>query len=100
MSLRQDSHGMRKPRDEELLRALAAEIRARRNFAGLSQEELAFRADLNRTFIGKIELGSTQPSMTVLFHLAGALDVNVADLVSAIETRAKKERQTDTQPSP
>lgn len=90
---------MRKARDEVLVSALAAEVKARRNNVGWSQEELAFRADLNRTFIGKIEVGSTQPSMTVLFHLAEALGVGVADFVSAIDERAKKERQVGAQPN-
>ncbi len=89
---------MRKPRDEPLLNALAAEVKARRQALGISQEELAFRADVNRTFIGKIEVASTQPSIAVFFHLAEALGVAAVDLVLAIETRAHKERRVKRMP--
>lgn len=84
---------MRKARDMHLLLAMAAEIKKRRGALEISQEELAHRADLNRSFIGKIELGQTQPSLAVVFHLADALEVDVADLVRAIAVRAERERK-------
>jgi transcriptional regulator with XRE-family HTH domain len=84
---------MRKPGDDVLLKALAAEVKARRQFLGLSQEELAFRSDVNRTFIGKIEVGSSQPSMAVLFHLAHALEVLPAEFIAAVDQRAQTERR-------
>ncbi|WP_298930926.1 helix-turn-helix transcriptional regulator [uncultured Ramlibacter sp.] len=82
---------MRKPADAKLIQALAAEIKSRRSTLGISQEELAHRAGLNRTFVGKIEIAATQPSFTVLFGLATALNVTVVELVRAIEVRVRKE---------
>ena len=83
---------MKKPPNESLLKALAAEIKSLRTGLGVSQEELAHRAGLNRTFIGRLEVAQTQPSLTVLFQLANALEVDAAELVANITKRAKKER--------
>lgn len=58
---------------------------------GVSQEELAHRAGLNRTFVGRMEVAQTQPSLTVLFQLASALEVDAAELVANVTKRAKKE---------
>lgn len=84
---------MRKPPDEPLLKALAAEIKERRAQLSFSQEELAHLADLNRTFVGKLELAQTQPSLTVLFALARALEVDVEKFVAKVASRAEKERR-------
>jgi transcriptional regulator with XRE-family HTH domain len=81
---------MRKPRDELLLKALGAEIRARRVALQISQDELAHRAGLNRTFVAKVELAQAQPSLTVLFHLARALGDSPSSLVDAVDARDRK----------
>ncbi|MDO9506373.1 MAG: helix-turn-helix transcriptional regulator [Hydrogenophaga sp.] len=85
---------MRKPPDEPLLKALAAVMKERRNQLSLSQEELAHLADLNRTFVGKLELAQTQPSLTVLFALARALEVDIEKFVAKVASRAAKERRS------
>ena len=82
---------MKKPPNESLLKALAAEIKSLRIGLEVSQEELAHRAGLNRTFVGRLEVAQTQPSLTVLFQLANALEVDAAELVANITKRAKKE---------
>jgi len=78
---------MRKAGEAELLRAAAVEIKFRRAASGMSQEELAHRANLHRTFIGRIETGRTQLSMTGLFRVAAALQVPIAELMGAIDRR-------------
>jgi transcriptional regulator with XRE-family HTH domain len=83
---------MRKPRDEVILNALASEIKSRRNGLGISQDELAFRADLSRTFVGKIELAQSQPALNALFHLASALETDPVDFMNSIWERVQKER--------
>lgn len=84
---------MRKPRDEAILRALAIEIKSRRHGLGISQDELALRADLSRTFVGKMELAQTQPALNAVFHLAAALEIDPAEFVQAIWIRVRKERR-------
>lgn len=71
--------------------ALASELKSRRLTLGLSQDELALRADLNRTFIAKIEVGKTQPALISVFRIAEALQVNPGEMVNSIWNRYRLE---------
>jgi transcriptional regulator with XRE-family HTH domain len=62
----------------------ASNTRRLREAAGLSQEELAFRADVHRTQISLIESGHRAPRLDTLIKLAGALGVTAKDLVAGI----------------
>lgn len=48
---------------------------------GISQEELAFRAGVDRTFVSRLERGLRQPTITTLFSLGDALGVAPTTLV-------------------
>ena len=61
---------------------LGEAIRKQRNALGLTQEQLAEKADLHWTFISGIERGVRNVSIVNLFHIALALDVKVRDLIS------------------
>lgn len=50
-------------------------VRALRKDAGLSQELLAQRCGIFRTYLSRIESGSANPSLVVLVTLAKALEV-------------------------
>lgn len=52
-----------------------------RKGAGLSQEQLAFRASLHRTEIGMLERGTRLARIDTLVKLAGALSVPPGDLL-------------------
>lgn len=82
---------MRSAQDADLLNALAAELRARRKDAKVSQEELAHRAGMNRTFIGKMEIGLNQPSLTSFFCLASGLGISAVELLQGVATRYERE---------
>lgn len=62
---------------------VAARIRELRRARGLSQEELADQAGCHRTYIGMLERGEGNPSLSVLTSIAEALDIEVAELVTA-----------------
>lgn len=47
---------------------------------GLSQEALALKADLDRTYIPSIEKGERNVSISVIEKIAIALDVTIKDL--------------------
>lgn len=47
---------------------------------GLSQEALAHKADLDRTYLPRIEKGETNISIVVVEKLAKALSIPIADL--------------------
>jgi transcriptional regulator with XRE-family HTH domain len=57
-------------------------VRKLRLKAGLSQEELAFRAGVHRTYLGGIERGERNPSLKNISALAQALGVTLPDLFS------------------
>ena len=59
----------------ELHRVLSANVRRLRRRAGLSQEGLAARADLHRTYVGAIERGERNITIQSLYRLAKALNV-------------------------
>ena len=89
--------GMRKTQDEAVVRAVAAEIKARRAQLHISQEEFAHRADVHRSFVARLELGHTQPSLAVFFRLAEALSADITDLTAAIARRMKTEKRARPQ---
>jgi transcriptional regulator with XRE-family HTH domain len=54
---------------------------------GMSQEQLASRASLHRTYISNIEQGERNPSLTTLTNLAAALEVDCSTLMQMVEQR-------------
>ena len=72
---------------------LAANIRSFRQEHGISQEELADLCELHRTYIGSVERGERNVSLSTLEVLAGALHVGVPDLLTK---RAIVDRKRET----
>jgi len=62
--------------------ALGQAIRELRQAAGLSQEELADRCGMHRTYVGGIERGERNVSFRNLLRLAAALDVRASQLLA------------------
>lgn len=85
---------MRTTQNIELMKAFAAEMKARRGLLGVSQEELAHRCEVNRTFVAKIELAQNQPSLTVLHRLARGLEVELPELIRLTLQRYETEKRT------
>ena len=59
-------------------------IRKHRNAKGWSQEELADRAGVHRTFISSIERGVRNPTVTSLHRVASAMDLTVSELIDGL----------------
>lgn len=55
-------------------------IRKFRKKRGFSQEELSFRAELHRTYIGMIERGEKNITLMNIEKIANALNVKIKDL--------------------
>ena len=56
-------------------------VRARRKAVDISQEELADRAGVHRTYVGAVERGEVNISLDNLDRLSAALGVEVAELL-------------------
>ena len=59
-------------------------IRKHRNAKGWSQEELADRAGMHRTFISSIERGVRNPTVTSLHRVASAMGLTVSELLDGL----------------
>lgn len=65
-----------------VLKVFGQAVRSRREKLGISQEELADRAGLHRTYIGDIERGRRNVALRNICRLARALEVPPAELLS------------------
>jgi transcriptional regulator with XRE-family HTH domain len=64
-------------------------VRQLREARGWSQERLAGRAELNRSYFGEIERATAMPSLATAAKLAQALDVPLSELISRCEAGAR-----------
>jgi transcriptional regulator with XRE-family HTH domain len=70
---------------EPVLLKLGRNIRKRRENSELSQEDLALKADLDRTYIGGVERGERNVTILSALRIAKALDTTVSELSRGIE---------------
>ncbi|WP_448170074.1 helix-turn-helix domain-containing protein [Rhizobacter fulvus] len=68
---------------ESARQRLARRLRAERAKIGISQEELADRAHIHRTFVGSVERAERNVSIDNIERLAVALDLDIAQLLAS-----------------
>lgn len=69
-------------------------VRSVRNAAGISQEELADRTEIHRTYIGGIERGERNPTLIMIARIAKALGISASHLIQLTENKGNESRQT------
>ena len=62
--------------------SLARSVKLRRKELGLSQEELADLAEIDRTYASQIERGIANPSLEVLYRISRALEIELTKLMA------------------
>jgi transcriptional regulator with XRE-family HTH domain len=62
-------------------RIVGKNVKTLRGQLDLSQEELGFKAEIDRTYVSGVERGVRNPTVTVLVRLATALGVAPSDLL-------------------
>ena len=82
---------MKKKDEPSIKQRFGLAIKQRRSELGISQEELAFRAELHRTYISDIERGSRNPSLVNIEKLAQALEISVSVLFTNYGIEGYKE---------
>lgn len=73
--------------EAEPAKAFGAVVRARRTERGIAQEDLANRAGIERSHLGKIERGEHMPTLVLILKIARALGCSSADLMTETEGR-------------
>lgn len=65
----------------EIREIFARNLRRARQAQGLSQEDLAHKAEIDRTYVSSLERGIYSPTIEVVERLAIALGTDTADLL-------------------
>jgi len=68
----------------DVRRDLGLQLRRLREAHGLSQEELAHRAEIHVTYLSGLENGKRNPSLLVLARIAEALNLKISGLFDNI----------------
>ena len=66
----------------DILLKFGEKVRETRKEKGLSQEQLSFKADLHRTYIGMIERAEKNITLVNIEKIANALEISVNDLMN------------------
>lgn len=81
--------------------AFGLAVKELRGKKGLSQEALAFEADLHRTYISQLERGMKSPSLNTMKKISQVLGVSLSELMNLVEkkeqchTCSQKKRKND-----
>jgi transcriptional regulator with XRE-family HTH domain len=65
----------------DLREVFAGNLRRLRNARGMSQDDLAYEAEISRSYLSQLEKGSFYASLKIVGKLAVALDVEAAELL-------------------
>ncbi|MBX9687919.1 MAG: helix-turn-helix transcriptional regulator [Candidatus Obscuribacterales bacterium] len=85
-----------KGKTDPFLAAVCEAVHLRRGQLGISQEELAQRAGLHRTYISDIERGARNPTLKTLSRLAVALEISASKLLRMAEASSPELSLADT----
>jgi transcriptional regulator with XRE-family HTH domain len=80
------------------LEIIAENIVTARKVKGITQEELAFRAGIDRTYIGYVENYKNNVTLGVLIKIASALDLELIDLLKPKEAKTDIEKLNELFP--
>jgi transcriptional regulator with XRE-family HTH domain len=65
----------------DLRQVFAANLRRLRHAKGLSQEDLAYEAEVNRSYMSVLEKGASYPGLEIIGKLAAVLEIEPAELL-------------------
>jgi transcriptional regulator with XRE-family HTH domain len=61
------------------------ELKKARESAGKSQEQLAFDAEIDRSYLSQLENNRKSPTLETLFRLCEALGIRASELIARVE---------------
>jgi len=71
----------------DLREVFASNLRHLRHAKGLSQDDLAYEAEMSRSYLSQLERGTFYASLKIIGKLAAVLDVEPAELLKPPSTR-------------
>jgi transcriptional regulator with XRE-family HTH domain len=74
---------------DDLLVLFGGQLKNFRKERNISQEELAFRAELDRTYISGLECGKRNPTLKILVKLAVSLNIKPSELLINLHSLAE-----------
>jgi len=72
----------------------AAVLRKKREALGMTQELLARRSELDRTYISMLERGLRKPSLQTVFSLAESMGIEATELIREVENDWKNQSKS------
>jgi transcriptional regulator with XRE-family HTH domain len=73
---------------------LGDELRKAREAAEMTQEELSFAAEIDRTYVSQLERNLKSPTVDVLFRICDAVGIAASEFIARVEkSRASREKR-------
>lgn len=76
--------------NDRLVAAFAVVLREKRERAGLTQEDLAERADVSARFISFLENGRRQPTLSAIAALSAGIGASMVEVIGEVEARYRE----------
>jgi transcriptional regulator with XRE-family HTH domain len=76
----------------DLREVFAVNLRRLRHAKGLSQDDLAYEAEVSRSYLSQLEKGAFYASLRIVSRIAIALDVEPAELLKLAPRKSKHRR--------
>ena len=74
----------------DLREVFAANLRRLRHAKGLSQDDVAYEAEISGSYLSQLEKGSFHASLKIIGKLADVLEIDPAELLKLPEKRARR----------
>lgn len=78
-----------------LLKYIGKQVRLERKKIDLSQEEFAYKTGLHRTFIGDIENGKRNISISTLEKITAPINMDISEFFSLVEKNLKENEKNE-----
>ena len=72
---------------------LGEELQKARNAAKMTQEQLSFAAEIDRTYVSQLENNKKSPTVEVFLRICRALGTSASEIIARVEKSAKTSRK-------
>ena len=72
---------------------LGDELKKARDDAKMTQEQLSYAAEIDRTYVSMLDNNKKSPTVEVLFRICKALGVSASEVIARVERSAKPARR-------